>query len=156
MLYTVYRICQYYQVTTEAMQLFCDNKGALRNAFKPIKPGTTPYFTTDHDLVEVAQSLIKLIPIVITAQWVKGHYTGSQRKYQHTLNDAADKLAGDYQRFQHPHHTIRMPLAPPGFKVQLLHDSSVITSHVKQTLCSSLHNKPFEDYIIKKANWSLL
>lgn len=86
--------------------LFCDNKGALRNAFKPIKPGITPYFNMDHDLVEVAQSLIKLLPIVIAAQRVKGHYTGSERKYQHTLNDAADQLAGDYQHFQHPHLTI--------------------------------------------------
>jgi len=105
-LYTVYHICQYYHVTTRAVMLFCDNKGALRNAFKPIKPGITPYFNMDHDLVEVAQSLIKLLPIVIAAQWVKGHYTGSERKYQHTLNDAADQLAGDYQHFQHPHLTI--------------------------------------------------
>ncbi|MFN9983335.1 MAG: hypothetical protein ACK53Y_25635, partial [bacterium] len=62
-LYLVYRICDYYKVTEGAMTLYCDNRGALRNAFSPIKAGITPYFNTDHDLVEVAQALLLLIPV---------------------------------------------------------------------------------------------
>jgi hypothetical protein len=79
-LYRVYRICQFYNITTGAMKLYCDNKGALTNAFKPIRPGITPYLNTDHDMIEVTQSLIKLIPIVITTQWVKGHYSGKKMR----------------------------------------------------------------------------
>jgi ribonuclease HI len=93
-LYLVYRICLFYNIREGAMTLYCDNKGALANAFKTIKPGITPYFKTDHDLVELAQALIHLIPILITTSWVKGHYTGKHRQYQHDLNDKADKIAG--------------------------------------------------------------
>jgi hypothetical protein len=51
-LYAVYRICQFYNISAGAMILYCDNKGALTNAFKPIKHGITPYFRTDHDMIE--------------------------------------------------------------------------------------------------------
>jgi len=89
------------------MTLYCDNKGALNNAFKVIKPGITPYFNTDHDLIELAQALLTLIPIVVSTSWVKGHYTGKARLYQHDLNDTADRIAGEYQKQQTPHFTIR-------------------------------------------------
>jgi hypothetical protein len=105
-LYTVYRICHYYNLTSGGMTLYCDNKGALCNAFKPIKPGVTPYFQTDHDLLEVAQSLMTLLPITIATQWVKGHYMGAERQFQHHLNNKADQLAGDYQKVQHPNRSI--------------------------------------------------
>jgi hypothetical protein len=82
------------------LTLYCDNKGALKNAFKTIKPGITPYFNIDHDLLEVAQALLTLIPIVISTSWVKGHYVGKDKKYQHVLNEEADKLAGQYQSQQ--------------------------------------------------------
>jgi hypothetical protein len=45
------------------MTLSCDNKGALRNAFRPIPAGITPYLHGDHDLIEVARSLLQLIPV---------------------------------------------------------------------------------------------
>jgi hypothetical protein len=73
-------------------------------------------------MIEVTQSLIKLIPIVITTQWVKGHYSGKKRQYEHDLNDVADKLAGDFQLSQEPHYSIKKPIAPPDFKVRLLFD----------------------------------
>jgi len=93
-LYLIYRVCQYYQITDGAMTLYCDNKGALKNAFQPIPAGITPYFKTDHDLIKLAQSLINLIPIVISTAWVNGHYNGKDKEYKHTLNDQADRLAG--------------------------------------------------------------
>jgi hypothetical protein len=135
------------------MKLYCDNKGGLTNAFKPIRPGITPYLNTNHDMIEVTQSLIKLIPIVITTQWVKGHYSDKKRQYKHDLNDAADKLAGDFQLSQEPHHSIKKPIAPPDFKVWLLFDSSVATSKIKQITRDGLHNTPIMDHI-KKAGWT--
>jgi hypothetical protein len=91
------------------MTFYWDNKGALNNAFNPIKPGITPYFNTDHGLLEVAQALITIIPIVISTSWVKGHYAGKDKKYQHVLNEQADNLAGQYQSRQIPYHTTRKP-----------------------------------------------
>jgi hypothetical protein len=61
-LYLIYRICQFYHIHNGKMTLYCNNKGALRNAFRPITLGFTPYLLADHDLIEVAQSLINLIP----------------------------------------------------------------------------------------------
>jgi len=109
-LYLVYRICQFYSITVEAAKLYCDNKEALKNAFSPIKEGITPYFNTDHDLVEVAQSLLQLLPITIGHEWVKGHYEGKNKQYQHYLNEEVDEIAGAYQLHQRPHPTVRKPL----------------------------------------------
>lgn len=136
------------------MTLYCNNKGALANAFHPIKPGITPYFKTDHDLVELAQALLQLMPILITTSWVKGHCTGKDRHYQHDLNDKADKIASEYQTRQTPHHTIWKPLQPPGYKIRLLYDSSVLTGKVQSTLVTSLHEKNLEIYIMRKTKWS--
>jgi hypothetical protein len=111
-LYIIYRVFQYYQLSAGSCMLYCDNKGALKNAFQPIAPGITPYLKTDHDLIEVAQSLLTKILITITTQWVKGHYNGNQRAYQHSLNEEADRIAGKYQTSQHPQSMLRKPLAP--------------------------------------------
>jgi hypothetical protein len=147
-LYAVYRICQFFNITSGAMKLLCDNKGALTNAFKPIIPGITPYFSTDHDLLEVARSLITLIPIVITTQWVKRHYTGTNKKYEHTLNEAAEWIAGEFQINQTPHYSIKKPLAPPGYKIRVLYDSSVVTSKIKRVIRGGLHTAPIIAHII--------
>jgi len=153
-LYIIYRICQYYTIETGGMTLYCDNKGALKNAFTPIKAGVTPYFKTDHDLVEVAQALVPVIPILITTSWVKGHYSGKDRQYQHDLNEEADRIAGRYQDCQTPHRTIRKPLPPPNYRVRLLHDSSVITSKLPSILVKSIHEENIIAHIIRKAGWS--
>jgi len=116
-LYLVYRLCQFYNITTGTTKLYCDNKGALSNAFKLIKAGITPYFNADHDLIEVAQTMFQLIPVLIATEWAKGHYSGNKREYKHNLNDSADCLAGDYQCCQYPHRTIRQPIAPPDYRI---------------------------------------
>jgi hypothetical protein len=155
-LYLVYRLCQFYNITTGTMKFYCDNKGALSNAFKPIKAGITPYFDADHDLIEVAQSMLQLIPVLIATEWVKGHYSGNNREYKHDLNDSADRLAGDYQRCQYPHRTIRQPVAPPDYRIRLLHDMSVMTSKVASTLAVSLHDTPIVAHILRKTGWTQL
>jgi hypothetical protein len=126
----------------------------LKNAFSPIKAGITPYFNTDHDLVEVAQSLLQLIPIAMSNEWVKGHYEGNHKQYQHHLNVEADKISGEYQRHQYPHRSIKKPLPSPDFRVCLIHDSSAITSRIHTVLQSSLHYHSIEDHILRKTGWS--
>jgi hypothetical protein len=79
-LYIIHRICHHYQLESGSCTLYCDNKGALSNAFRPIRPGITPYLRTDHDLVEIAQSLLTILTIAITPTWVKGHYKGKKRE----------------------------------------------------------------------------
>jgi ribonuclease HI len=153
-LYLVYRLCQYYQITEGAMTLYCDNKGAPNNAFKGIKPGITPYFNTDHDLIDLAQALLTLIPIVVSTSWVKGHYTGKARLYQHDLNDTADRIAGEYQKQQTPHFTIRKPLPTPNYRIRLLYNASGLTAKVQSTIVSSLHGGNIERHIMRKANWT--
>ena len=153
-LYLVYRICQFYSITVEAAKLYCDNKEALKNAFSPIKEGITPYFNTDHDLVEVAQSLLQLLPITIGHEWVKGHYEGKNKQYLHYLNKEVDEIAGAYQLHQRPHPTVRKPLPPPGFRIRLLYESSVITSKVQSALQNSFHGSSIEEHILKKTKWT--
>jgi len=155
-LYLVYRVCQYYCIMEGAMTLYCDNKGALKNALHPIKAGITPYFKTDHDLIEVAQALITLIPIVISSLWVKGHDTGKNKEYQHVLNQEADKLAGQYQDRQVPHHTNSKTPPTTNHKICLLYDSSVITSNIQSNLVDSLHSEPIVDQILQKTKWTRL
>lgn len=153
-LYLVYRICQYFQLNSGKILLYCDNKGALENSFRPIYPGVTPYLKTDHDLVEIIRTLLALIPITVTHDWVKGHYSGNKREFQHDLNEEADRLAGAYQREQTPHYTIRKPLIFPGYKVRLLHDSSVITAKAASILVDAYHSSPIVEHIMHKAKWS--
>jgi len=152
-LYTIYRICQYYQISSGSCTLYCDNKCALCNAFRPIHPGITAYFKTDHDLVEIAQSLLTTLPITVTLTWVKGHYKGNKIEYQHLLNEKADQIAGEYQQIQHPHISIRCPPPPPNYKVCLLYDKSVLTAKAQSTISSAMHTAPIEEHSIRKAGW---
>jgi len=136
------------------MTLYCDNKGALKNAFQPIPAGITPYFNTDHDLVELAQSLLQILPIIVTTAWVKGHYEGKDKEFKHVLNDTADRLAGSFQAKQTPHHTIRKPLPPPGYRVRLLYDSSTRITKIKSVLVTSMHEDNIVAHILKKSRWT--
>lgn len=45
------------------------------------------------------------------------------------------------------------PLPPPGYKVRVLYESSVMTAKAARILVDAFHNKPIEDYIMKKAKW---
>jgi len=153
-LYIIYRVSLYYNIIEGGMTLYCDNKGALQNAFKPIKPGVTPYFNTDHDLLEVAQALLPLIPIVISTSWVKGHYQGKNKQYQHVLNDEADRLVGQYQEKQYTHYSNRKPTPPPNYRIRLEYDSSIVTAKLRHVLVSHIHDKEIKVHIMRKSNWT--
>jgi hypothetical protein len=69
-LYTIYRICKYQQVSAVKFKYHCDNKGVLTYVFSH-KPATITQFLHDFDLVQVAKTLVTLIPVTIVAEWVK-------------------------------------------------------------------------------------
>jgi hypothetical protein len=114
--------------------LFCDNKGAIRKAFQSRPLGVTPYLTTDNDLLHLIQHLVKLIPISLIGKWVTGHFAGKIREMQHDMNDIADDLAS--RHLQHPPKNFipkKLPEAPPGYRVRLHNENSVITSKYYST-----------------------
>jgi hypothetical protein len=151
LLYIIYRICRYYDLHNHNVTIFCDNNSAIRNIFSHPMPGITPFLKPDYDLLETVQYLPSMIPLAIAGQWVKGHYNGKQREFQHDLNDKTDALAMAYQQQQQaPFHTRRLPYAPPNYSVRLLHNNTVITSKLYPTLVASLHDPKLVIHILKK------
>jgi hypothetical protein len=68
-LYTIYRICQFQQVSSGKFKYYCDNKGVLTNIFSKMPMTITQFLHTDYDLVHVAKNLVTLIPATIVAEW---------------------------------------------------------------------------------------
>jgi hypothetical protein len=118
--------------------------------------GITPFLTTDYDLLYLIRKTTQALPITILGQWVKARYTGKNRELQHDLNNTADDLATTHldtppTAFT-PH---RLPLAPPGYRIRVLCDNSIITSKCYNMLAKLKHDNSLQDYIMKKTNWTL-
>ncbi len=155
-LYTIYRICQHYQVTSGKMSYYCDNKGVISNVFSHCAPSISHYFHTDADLVMEARHLLTLLPVTILAGWVKGHYVGDHREYKHDLNDQVDQLADRFNKHPDPAFAPkRMPCTIPGYAIRLIYDNSLLTTKIYKTMASELHRKNIVAYIIKKCKWSV-
>jgi hypothetical protein len=58
------------------------------------------FFSSEHDLVILAQHLLELLPLCITGSWIKGHYQGANHTFGHVQNEAADNHAALYQQQQ--------------------------------------------------------
>ncbi len=43
-LYTIQDICTHYQISQGKAKCYCENRGAVTNAFAPIQLGITPFF----------------------------------------------------------------------------------------------------------------
>jgi hypothetical protein len=128
-LYIIHRICDYYHTLSGKVTLFCDNKGAVSSSFKQAIPGISPFLSSDYDLIHLAKHLIAITPITVAGEWVKGHYSGNNRKIQHDLNDKADELAGEHLDNQTSGSGTNASQIPiPGYKVRLLKENCVITS----------------------------
>jgi hypothetical protein len=98
-----------------------------------------------------AKCLLRIIPITILAEWVKGHYTGKDKEYKHDLNTMADSLATSYQRTPHPPLTPRsQTVAPPNFGARILHDGSTITNKLHPIMARALHRQNIISHILKK------
>ncbi len=61
-LYVLYRVCQYYNISSGKLKLYWDNKGALKNAFRPINPGINTLYCYRPDLIELTHSLLQVMP----------------------------------------------------------------------------------------------
>jgi hypothetical protein len=46
-----------------------------------------------------------------------------------------------------------MPIAPPKYRICLLHDQSMITSRLCLTLDGAINNRAIEGHIMRKAKW---
>jgi hypothetical protein len=49
--YIIHCICQYYNITTGKVTIYCNSKGAITNAFQQTPPRISPYTTSDFDLL---------------------------------------------------------------------------------------------------------
>jgi hypothetical protein len=128
-LYIIHGTCKYYDITNGKAKLYCDSKVAIVNCFTTITPGISPFFSPDYDLILLEKQIVAILPIPDFGEWVKGHYSGKDRKIQHDLNDKADKLAGkhlDAQSNQNGTNTSSIP--SPGYGVRLLLYDCVLTS----------------------------
>jgi hypothetical protein len=154
LLYIIYRICKYYDLSSGKAVFYCDNKVAIGNSFKSAPSGITPFFQPDYDLLGLIHELVTLILITVVGNWVKGHYTGTERQLQHDLNDEADKLASNHLFNQSPpFNTHKCPQPFPGYRV-LLYDNSVITFKYYSVLLSALHEQELVTYILRKTKWT--
>lgn len=76
LLYIIHRICQYYNLETGHVTIYCDNISALHSTFHWTEQSITPFYTADYDLIHLAKYLLQLLPITAIGTWVNGHYGG--------------------------------------------------------------------------------
>lgn len=154
-LYTIYRICQFHQVSSGKFNYYCDNKGVLTNVFSNKPTTITQFLHADYDLVYVAKQLVTLIPATIVANWVKGHYTGEYREHKHDLNEQADKLATKFNACPPTVlKQVRMPCTVPGYAIRLVYDGSTITNKLHKTMSQALHGPKFVSHLKQKNDWN--
>jgi hypothetical protein len=90
-----------------------------------ITKGISPFLSPNYDILHIIKQLVAVTPITIIGEWVKGHYSGKNRKIQHDMNDAADALAGQHLDDQDLHNgTNKFQPTYPGYKVRILKDST--------------------------------
>ncbi len=154
-LYTVFRICQHYQVLSGKVKYHCDNKGVINNVFSPRAPTLSQFLKMDYDLVHTAKKLLQVLPVTIIAEWVKGHYDGEHREYKHDINDMADKLATTFAKTPPADFTPKaMPKLLPNYAIQLQYEGSIITTRLYSIMSQELHRKAIIDYVKKKSEWT--
>lgn len=146
---------QNWEVQTGKATIYCDNKGAITNSFKHIIPSITPFLSPSYDLLLLAQQLVARIPITVLGEWVKGHYSGKDRKIQHDSNDRADVLAGEHLKAQSPQTGTNMSITPyPGYRIRLLKDNCVLSSKYSSIISQSHHDTCLQECILKCTKWS--
>jgi hypothetical protein len=156
LVYMVARICRFHNISSGTLCIYCDNKTALSKVTDSVPHGITPHLSSDYDLVAMIHLYLALFPITVVGEWVKGHYSGKDRKYKHDLNDRADQLATTAHRSL-PKSFVTSPTAaaPSGFRLRLLCKDGLITSNYYRILTQAHHDQPIIDYIIKKTGWTL-
>lgn len=77
-----------------------DNSKSLRYMFEASLISPLDQLKLDMDRIICAKDILKLLPIRLKHEWVKGHYRGPNRAPQHGINELADEVAKD---FNHQH-----------------------------------------------------
>jgi hypothetical protein len=141
LVYMVSRICRFYNISSGTLHIYCDKKTALSKVTGSVPRGITPHLSADYDLVAMIHLYLALLPITVVGEWVKGHYSGNDRKYKHDLHDRADQLATTANRSL-PKSFVTSPTAaaPPGFRVRLLCKDELITLHYYRILTQAHHD----------------
>lgn len=103
-----------------AITVYCDCSKALKNVLKPNFHSLIDYLVYDNNLIQESKYLLKITPIKISLQWVKGHPTGENEQPAHKLNKIAHDLA--YNFLKQPH---------PSFKPSICDHSPVRGSHLR-------------------------
>jgi len=142
-------------ITTGQVMLYLDNKSTLENAFdSELKRGIYPLLAVDYDLLILAKDLLRAMPIQVKCAWVKGHYTGKHREFQHDLNALVDTLATNFR--QHPpagYEPSAAPLFHPLQAVAIYREGSMITSKLSRILYESQFQDGLIQTIMKRAKW---
>jgi hypothetical protein len=84
-----------------------------------------------------------MLPITVIGSWVKGHNVRKNRGATTHL-EAPPKHFGP----------LKCQVAPPGYRVRMLHNSSVFTVKYYQTLSKAKHDKSFRAHILRKTGWT--
>jgi len=156
LLFLVLSVTKHQEIYSGQATLYCDNQGALDNLFDEFpKRGIFPMLQRDYDLLHIGKRLLREIPITVTGKWVKGHFTGKDRKPQHDLNALADQLANEF-RANPPagYAPLRRPRQDPFAEATLFYDASVVTSYIPTIVYQQLFGQRLRDTIIKEARLS--
>jgi hypothetical protein len=141
-----------------AVTIYCDNSSALDHVFAAIRMSNNPLqqLIADIDLISCAKDLLLQLPvdIQIRKEWVKGHYTGSDRKLQHDLNDMADNLAVQHNSTRRLLNTFP-PLLSPLSEVEIHQNNQIITSRLPQIIRKVPHSDNLQQAILNQTKWDL-
>jgi hypothetical protein len=98
---------------------------------------------------------LSLLPIATSGHWVKGHYSGPNKRVEHALNSTADCLATEHITTAHrSFQPSNVPLFPPTLAIRILHNGSVITSKLYHVLSTAAHDASIIHYIQEKVGWT--
>lgn len=154
-LYILHWVCTNESVNCGKVTIYCDNATALRELFTKPPKTNNPYrmLKPDIDLLAYARVLLQNITdrIDVKKEWVKGHYSGPNRKQKHNLNNVADALAGMQNSMRHPSNKYTT-IMPPLYEAELIHNDHIVTSKLQHLVTSSIHLIPLQQYITKSAS----
>ncbi len=155
-LFLIQWVCVAEKIEEGKVIIYCDNETALNEVFKTPRPTSNPYkqLAADIDLITCVRDLLLQLPLSLEVkkEWVKGHYTGSDRKLKHDLNDMADELAGNFNSSTRAAGN-KPPILYPLYEAELIHKNTIVTSRLQQLVVSAIHTPTLQRYIVEKAGW---
>ena len=153
----LYNISQLCDLTQGQCVVYCDNKGALNNVFKPnLDSVIFPLLAADYDLLILAHHFILQTPFKIKQEWVIGHYISANRQLKHELNRIADELVDAYYWNPHPNYQPSpMPRFQPIQVIQISTPTTAITSKLRDTIYSAYYDTQLKTKICENHSLSL-